>query len=170
MKKRLFEKLKSFSKKRALIIFLIFLTAILACLFFWWRWKVGRERPVKQAVQAYIRRLPQALANFNSEVLQGVATPSQLSRIRTYFIYLEGNNRTVLAKASKLKFNSVKLGKSKAEVETEEVWEFVDFDLKTKRPLDSSKRTVYNVKYMLVLEQNNWLIDDYDILKEREIR
>jgi uncharacterized membrane protein len=149
--------------------FLVVFIVVVVVLVLTWQARIRQEVPVKEAVRLYTSLLSQALANFDPEILQSVATPNQLSRVRTYFIYLKGNNKTIMGRVVKLNFKNIKIRDEVAQVETEEEWDYIEVDLRTQQSLGKGNRKVYNVSYSLIFDAGDWKVDNLEIKKEREV-
>jgi hypothetical protein len=129
----------------------------------------GKEtNALKETVMRYDALLAEGYRNLNMNPLTQVATEQRATKAYHHMAALGEAGLKMESTLRSLKFAQVKtLSEEKAELKTEEVWDYVYRDIKSGKSLLDNTVT-YNMKYDLVKKSERWLVADVTIEKSVE--
>jgi len=161
-------------KHRQKIIYILAALTILTLFFIDVGWNAVKKRYEKyqekyvleNTVEYYNRSLQKTYKENKLSYLDEYATWKEIDRIR-YFIAFLVKEKSVQIDTNILSitFDKKSKSKNKGNVFTTEVWASTYYDANNKAKIIIPEEKIeYKVKYLLVKEKNNWLIDEVKIL------
>lgn len=113
----------------------------------------------REAVAAYVKALPDALAARSLSAMRSAATPDEVERVRMYGVRLVGEHRRIDAHLLELTYLSAVIeGRSAATVVTRERWSSRVIDTATSTATEESVQVTYH----LVRDGSRWLVDSVE--------
>lgn len=130
------------------------------------------EKVLRNVVRKYIIALIETHRDFNLEHLDGIASEGEKRRIDVLILTMKMENKYLDASIKELKFRKIeKIDDLTYDVWTEEKWEYLHRDIKSKIPVDLPKTESYKMVYTLKKSGENWLVyyvDFADMRKEKK--
>lgn len=121
------------------------------------------ERLIRNTVSRYNSAIIETYKDFDLTRLEDCATEGEIKRIDVLILTIRMEGKLLNAKLKRLKFkNTRKINEEKAEVDTEEEWEYQHLNIKNRQPVDELKRVKYNMTYTLVKKDGKWLVKFVD--------
>ena len=129
----------------------------------------GKENNIlKETVTKYDALLAEGYKTLNMNPLTQAATEQRATKAYHHMAALGEAGIKMESTLRELKFLKVKtLSKDKAEVKTEEIWDYVYLDIKSGKSLFDNTVT-YNLKYDLVRKPDRWLVAEVAVEKTVE--
>ncbi len=128
----------------------------------------GESNMLKETITRYDALLAEGYMTLNMNPLAQVATEQRATKAYHHMAALGEAGIKMESTLRSLKFVKVKtLSKEKAELKTEEIWDYVYLDIKAGKSLFDNTVT-YNLTYDLVKKSERWLVADVTIEKAVE--
>ncbi len=114
---------------------------------------------VEATLEAYLPKLGEAYATGDADVLEGLAAPKEIARIRKKIDELYAQGRTLEPEFLELTVEKVEVwGYANAFVNTVEVWNIRSYATGTHAPVGEDLGKSNRVKYQFKREGDGWLV------------
>lgn len=124
------------------------------------------EDGMKNAVRGYGQAIIDAhLSTRHIEFIRRYATSKETQRTYVFIKTDWEAGRAMAMRLNKLVFDNVSTSVNANFVDTSEHWDFQYLDIKTSKPLEPVKEMRYKLRYILIKEDNEWVVSK---LEERE--
>lgn len=166
-------------KHRQKIIYILAALTILFLFFLDVGWDAVKKRYEKyqeryileNTVEYYNRALQKTYKENKLSYIEEYASWKEIDRIRYFIAYLVKEKSVQIdTKLLSIAFDKKSKGKNKGNVLTTEVWASTYYDINNKAQIIIPEEKIsYKVKYLLVKQKKDWLIDEVKILSEKKV-
>jgi hypothetical protein len=115
---------------------------------------------VRTTVVRYNQRLVEAYRRRAPELLEGIASPTEIARTSRLVTGLLARAQYMEARQDELRFESVRVSGANADADTEERWAYEHRSLASPDARVRAKEATYRLKYRLKREGGAWIVDE----------
>jgi hypothetical protein len=115
---------------------------------------------VRTAVVRYNQRLVEAYRSRQPDLLEGVASATEIARTSRLITGLLARARYMEARQDRLEFQSVRVSGPNADADTEERWAYEHRALASPGERVPAKEATYRLKYRLKRQGEGWIVDE----------
>ena len=126
------------------------------------------EGEIKDIIERYNKLLAGAYITNDTKGMKEVITADHDARLYHRLSNIAKSKRQMQSELKKLKFSDVRfLNDKTASVKTGEAWDIIHYDLNTQQTIKEHKGYLYELKYEVVKQKGNWLINNVEVLDEK---
>lgn len=123
---------------------------------------VAEKEQVLKTVNKYNSMLIRTYMEANIDLMKGVTTGNQLSKILPTVLALRARGNLMMADQKTFEIKKVSLSGTKASVETVEEWDYWWQHKDTGEITEPRKVTRYSIQYNLIKEDGTWKVDSLE--------
>lgn len=128
------------------------------------------EKELKKFVVDYNKTLQKVYKTADMDLLSQVAMEREIGKMFPVILAMRKFNSIMPTEIKKFKIKDVKLSpkNDKAEVETDELWEYWWEDKDTKLITKQKYQEKYHLRYYIVMNNGKWKVDRIELIEEKK--
>jgi|SRR5215208_4375195 len=115
---------------------------------------------VRTTIVRYNQRLVEAYRRRQPDLLEGVASPTEIARTSRLVSGLLARAQFMEARQDELKFEDVRVSGANADADTKERWAYEHRALASPDAKVAAKEATYRLKYRLKRQGDGWVVDE----------
>ena len=126
------------------------------------------EGEIKNLIERYNKLLAGAYITNYTKDMKEIITGDHDARLYHRLSNIAKSKRQMQSELKKLEFSDVRfLNDKTVSVKTKEAWDIKHYDLNTQQTIKEHKGYLYELRYEVVKQKGNWLINNVEVLDEK---